>query len=259
MPVKGYEPGTPTWADLLSTDMERVTPFYIGLFGWEPTDMPMPDGSGVYRMFTKDGHNIAGLGQQSPQMAEAGMPSVWTVYIGGDADKAAERAKAAGGQVAMEPVDIADSGRLAVLLDPGGAGIGVWQPNQHRGFGLAGEAGSLVWCEDNTRSFNDCLEFYRSVFDWGADDLPGQDTRYVVWKHGDEQIGGMLEMDEEHWKGIPAHWMLYFGVDDCDAAANHVTELGGAVEVPPFDIPYGRISVVSDPTGAHFTIMRGNA
>ena len=59
------------------------------------------------------------------------------------------------------------------------------------------------------------------------------------------------------WQGVPAHWMSYFTVDDVDAAAAKVKELGGNVCVPPTDIPVGRFAVVSDPAGATFSLFKG--
>jgi predicted enzyme related to lactoylglutathione lyase len=255
MPVKQYTPGTPTWADLLSRDMDAATGFYTGLFGWEPNDTPMPDGSGVYRMFRLRGHDIAGLGQQSPEMAEEGMPSAWTLYIGGSVDDAAKRAQDAGGQIAMPPADIADSGRLCVLLDPGGAAIGVWEAAEHKGFTLAGEPGTFAWAEVNTRDYDRCRRFYPAVFGWDVADVDMPTTRYTVWKHEDDEIAGMLEMTEQ-WEGIPSTWMLYFAVADADAASRRASELGGAVMVQPFDSPYGRVTVLSDPAGAPFSAIQ---
>ena len=56
--------------------------------------------------------------------------------------------------------------------------------------------------------------------------------------------------------GLPNHWHVYFGTDDADATAATAAEQGGAVIVPPFDIPVGRIAVLSDPQGAMFSIIK---
>ena len=56
-------------------------------------------------------------------------------------------------------------------------------------------------------------------------------------------------------EGVPAHWAVYLRVDDTDAAVKTTTELGGAVVMPAEDTPYGRIAMVSDPTGAHFRLV----
>ena len=71
-------------------------------------------------------------------------------------------------------------------------------------------------------------------------------------------VGGMIRMDEKWPAEVPSHWMTYFAVDDCDAAAAKVTELKGTVLLPPIDVPPGRFAVVEDPQGAAFTIIRIN-
>ena len=66
----------------------------------------------------------------------------------------------------------------------------------------------------------------------------------------------MLPMEGDQWEGVPDHWMVYFAVEDADAACAKVTELGGNVQVPPFDLPVGRIAVVSDTAGTHFSVTQ---
>ena len=50
----------------------------------------------------------------------------------------------------------------------------------------------------------------------------------------------------------PPHWNVTFGVDDADATAAKVRELGGEVLVGPVDAPWTRMAVVKDPQGATF-------
>ncbi|MFV1991031.1 MAG: VOC family protein, partial [Acidimicrobiales bacterium] len=71
---------------------------------------------------------------------------------------------------------------------------------------------------------------------------------------GQPGIAGMVEMNAE-WGEMPAHWMVYFAVEDCDAAVAKAEELGGKTMVPAMDIPPGRFSVIADPLGAVFTVM----
>jgi predicted enzyme related to lactoylglutathione lyase len=63
-------------------------------------------------------------------------------------------------------------------------------------------------------------------------------------------------MDENWPPDLPTHWMVYFAVEDADAATKKVTELGGTVHMPPRDIPVGRFAVVQDPTGATFSLIK---
>ena len=103
--------------------------------------------------------------------------------------------------------------------------------------------------------------FYGALFGWGAQDMSfdgGDDQAsmdYTTWMLGEDMVGGMMAMDDSWPAEVPPHWMVYFGVEDCDAAAAQVTELGGEVCVPPTDIPPGRFAVVNDPQGATFSII----
>jgi hypothetical protein len=55
---------------------------------------------------------------------------------------------------------------------------------------------------------------------------------------------------------VPAHWSVTFAVDDADATAEKAAELGGQVVVPPFDAPWVRMTVITDPQGATFTASK---
>ena len=52
--------------------------------------------------------------------------------------------------------------------------------------------------------------------------------------------------------GVPAHWRVTFAVEDADATARRADALGGQVVVPPFDAPWVRMTVITDPQGATF-------
>jgi predicted enzyme related to lactoylglutathione lyase len=253
--VNSHTPGTIGWVDLVTTDLEAATAFYTGLFGWETEDMPMPGGDGVYRFFRLGGRDAAAAGPMPPEMAAQGIPSHWNVWVASDsADETVERAAAAGGQVLMAPTTLGPSGRLAMVADPGGAAVGVWQADQHIGAGVVDEPGAMTWWEVNTRAFEDCQRFYGQVFGWDAEPLEAPGVRYVTWKLGGRTVGGMLEMTPE-WEGIAPHWMAYFAVSDTDQAAERATASGGSVGAPPFDTAFGRIAVLSDPSGGHFSVV----
>ena len=252
--VDSHTPGTIGWVDLVSTDLEAATAFYTGLFGWETSDMPMPGGDGVYRFFRLDGRDAAAAGPMSAEMRARGVPSHWNVWVAGDADEVTGKATAAGGQVLVAPMSLGPSGRLALVTDPGGAAVGVWEAGEHIGAGVVGEPGAMTWWEVNTRAFEACRRFYGEVFGWTAEPLDAPGINYVTWKLGDDTVGGMLEMTPE-WGEIPAHWMTYFAVRDTDDAARRATGLGGSVGAPPFDTTYGRVAVLVDPAGGHFSVV----
>jgi predicted enzyme related to lactoylglutathione lyase len=253
--VDSHTPGTINWIDFVSTDLDAATGFYTGLFGWETEDMPMPGGEGIYRFFRLDGRDAAAGGTLPAEMAAQGIPSHWNVWVATDsAEEVVRKAAAAGGQVLMAPATLGPSGTLGMVADPGGAAIGVWQADQHIGAGVVEEPGAMTWWEVNTRAFEDCRRFYGQVFGWDAEPLDAPGVNYVTWKLGDRTVGGMLEMNEQ-WEGIAAHWMTYLAVPDTDDAAKRATELGGSVGAAPFDTAYGRIAVLADPAGGHFSVI----
>src|SRR5260221_3465098 len=89
--------------------------------------------------------NVAAIAPQSPELAAAGAPPMWNTYIAADnVDDAVAKVEAAGGQVAMQPFDIMDAGRMAFVIDPSGAAVAFWQANQHIGAELWNEPGTVT-------------------------------------------------------------------------------------------------------------------
>jgi predicted enzyme related to lactoylglutathione lyase len=253
--MNAIAPGTPGWVDLGSPDLEASKRFYTELFGWTAHVTPDP-AAGGYTIFQKGDQPVAGAG---PLFSED-QPPAWSTYvITDDADAAATRVDSAGGKVVMAPMDVMDAGRMAVFLDQAGAAISVWQPGTMPGAGVFNEPGTLCWNELTTRDPDGSKAFYGAVFGWGAEDNEYGPVTYTMWKLGDKLIGGMMPMVGDMWPAdLPPHWMIYFAVEDCDASAARVAELGGVVSVAPTDIPTGRFAVVADPQGAFFSIMKMN-
>ena len=254
-----YEPGTPSWADVTSSDADAARAFYGALFGWTGEPAVEPEARG-YTVMMRGDAAAAGL---APTFGE--MPSVWSAYVTvADADAALEAAAAAGGSVLMGAMDVLDAGRMAVIADPSGAALSLWQPNSHIGAEVRMEPNALCWVELNTRDPDSAVAFFGELFGWKAQQVggpaeeggPGFD--YIMLQLGDTPVGGIITMDENWPAEVPPHWMVYFAVEDCDTAAARVTQLGGEVCVPPTDIPPGRFAVVNDPTGATFTIIALN-
>ena len=109
-----------------------------------------------------------------------------------------------------------------------------------------------------TRDIDTARDFYRAVFGWGVRTNPFEGTVYTEWTLGDRSVGGMILMTDEWPDDMPAHWMVYFAVDDCDAAVERAEPLGGKIGVEPTDIPPGRFAVLSDPQGAVFSVSCGD-
>ncbi|HEY4278171.1 MAG TPA: VOC family protein [Conexibacter sp.] len=255
-----YEPGTPSWVDHSSDDPDTAVAFYSGLFGWEAQDMMPSEAPGRYFMCRLRGRDVAGIGSQPTE----GQPPVWNTYIAvADADSSAATATSAGGTVVIEPFDVFEAGRMAVLQDPGGAYFMLWQPKGLRGAQLVNEPGALSWNELTTREVDGSLRFYGDLFGWRSNESEFDGGRYFTWHPAGEgsldpsaAIGGMMPMEGDIWPPeLPSHWMTYFAVQDTDREAARAAELGGRVVVAPFDTPAGRMSVLSDPLGGVFSVI----
>jgi predicted enzyme related to lactoylglutathione lyase len=267
----GYMPGVPCWIDTSQPDPEAAVGFYSGLFGWDFRDAMPPGSPGKYFIARLRGGDVAAVGSQ-PEGAPPRV--VWNTYIWVEsADEAASKVKAAGGRVLTDPFDVMDAGRMAVFTDPAGAAFCVWQAKENKGARIVNEHGSLNFNGLNTPDTELAKSFYGSVFGWET--LPLGDTE--MWRlpgYGDfleqsdpelrkrnaelgapagfEDVVATLNPTVNDQPDGPAHWSVTFAVDDADATAERAAELGGQVVVPPFDAPWVRTTVISDPQGATF-------
>lgn len=257
MPNRETAPiGAPCWVGLTTADLERSRAFYCQLFGWTAEE-PVAE-LGGYVNFAKDGVRVAGCMASQPG---SGALDVWSVYLAtDDAEKTLAAATAHGGQVHVPAMAVDDLGIMAFIGDPGGAGIGLWQPGLFPGFGVLGEPGTPSWFELHTRDYAATVGFYRDVFRWQTkvvSDTP--EFRYTVLQEGEAWLAGVMDATGLLAAGVPAHWSIYFGVDDTDAALAQVVDLGGSVLLPAEDTPYGRLAAASDPTGTAFKLVAPNA
>ena len=247
--------GTPAWIDLMVPDRLAAQAFYGALFGWDFA-VGGPE-TGYYTMALKHGQPVAGLSE--PQPGQGASPPAWTTYLAvDDVDATAARARDAGGTVLMEPMGVMAFGRMAVLADPTGAVVGLWQSGSHTGVNLVNEPGALVWTEAVSTDLAAARAFYGSVFGYEFDDMSGLGFEYVsasLAGTGPEKAIGGLGGKGTLPDGAPPHWQAYFGVADTDAAAARVIELGGRLLDGPNDTAYGRLAAVSGPAGEQFTLM----
>lgn len=246
-----YEPGTPSWVDI-GAEVEPAKAFYSGLFGWVPLEAGPPEETGGYGFFTKNEKFIGGFGpKQDPG------PPRWTTYVTvADVDATEATVKDAGGTVLMGAMDVMDAGRMAVFADPEGAVFSAWQPGNHIGSQLVNEANTFCWSELGTRDPEAAKAFYSTVFGWGShtNEMPNGGS-YTEVKVGERTVAGMMDITNILPPQVPAYWLVYFAVDDCDESVAKVKELGGSVRMPPMDIPIGRFAVVTDDQGSVFAMI----
>jgi predicted enzyme related to lactoylglutathione lyase len=267
----GYIPGVPCWVDTSQPDPDAAVDFYSGLFGWE-FESVMPAGSpGKYFIARIRGRDVAAVGSIPEAMPQT---ATWNTYVAvASADDTASKVTDAGGRVVMEPFDVMDSGRMAVLADPEGAVFCVWQAKQHPGARIVNEHGALNFNGLNTRDVEAAKAFYGSVFGWTTLAI-GAGEMWTMPGYGDDlerespglrkqiaDMGGPAGFEDvvasinpigDDRPGTPPHWSVTFAVDDADAAAGKATELGGTLVAPPFDAPWSRLTIITDPQGATF-------
>lgn len=256
MQIDSYQHGEPSWQDHSSADPEKAAEFYSALFGWEVP--PGDEQFGGYRNATLNGKMVAGMG---PQMGPEGTPAYWSTYINvDDAAEVARKVGEAGGQVIVEPMQIGEFGSMAVFADLTGAMVGVWQPGTHKGAQVRNESGAVFWHELVTTDVEAAGSFYTAVFGWVASSHGPSEgpAGYSEFKLGDKMIGGMMAKPPMLPAEVPSHWTVYFAVDDADAAAERVKELGGQVMFGPMDTPPGRLAICMDPTGASFNVLKSS-
>jgi predicted enzyme related to lactoylglutathione lyase len=249
--------GSPCWTDLWTSDVEGSRKFYSELFGWEAQE-PSPEFGG-YFMFTRNGVPTAGaMGDMGDMHAD----NQWKIYLASDdIVRTLEMAQTNGAQVISPSMAVADLGTQAVLIDPTGAQHGAWQPGTFPGFTVLGENGAPTWFELLTRDHSAAVAFYRTVYRWDTKSEGDTDEfAYTTMKNpeGEGELAGIMDARAFLADAEPAHWSIYWEVEDADACVAKVKALGGSVVLDPHDTPFGRLATVQDTAGAEFKLRRPN-
>ena len=267
----GYIPGVPCWVDSSQPDPEAAVAFYRGLFGWEFEDAMPPGSPGRYFMARLRGGDVAAIGSL-PEGAPA--VATWNTYIWvASADETAAKVLEAGGSTLTEPFDVTRLRPHGGPRRPGGRRVQRLAARPHKGARIVNEAGSVNFNGLHTRDVEAAKRFYGSVFGWrtltiGGAELwtlpgygdhleerdPGLRARIAEFgaAAGFEDVVASINPIGDDEQDVPAHWSVTFAIDDADELAARATELGGSVLVPPFDVPWVRMTVIADPQGASF-------
>jgi uncharacterized protein len=259
-----YPTGVPCWVETLQADPKAAMDFYASVFGWE-FEGPAPiadDTPGDYYVARLRGRDVAGIGRLAP----SGTPRAphWTTYVRvDDVSKTAAEALNADGNVLVEPLDAPPAGSLAILADPAGAAIGIWEPQERQGAQLVNEASAWALSSLRTNDFDGAKAFYGTLFGWQAEPFgnfgmevfrrPGYFGGQPLQPVPRDVVAGMIPMDEGDTR---PHWELDFWIDGVDAGAERATARGGTVIVAPFDMGDFRTAVLADPEGASFSISQ---
>ena len=244
-----YQAGVPCWVDILVDDPARAMEFYGRLFGWE-FDGPGP---GDYYEARLRGRHVAGVGA-----APDGVAAAWNTYVSvSSVEDAARTAVGAGARVLAEPFDALPAGRVAVLEDPSGAPICLWEPAQRRGCQLVNEPSAYAMSVLQTREQDAAARFYHAVFGWETEPFaPGAKLFRLPGYVGGEPAQPVARdvVAVMATNGETARWSVDFWVDDADALAGKVEEIGGRVLAAPSDTGPMRQAVLADAFGAPFSV-----
>lgn len=242
--------GTPTWIDLMAPDVDVAREFYHAVFGWE-YDIGGAEYGG-YTTARSGNRTVAGMMGNQPDAPP--MPAAWGLYFASD-DIEADVAKAEklGAKVVYPPMVVGNFGSMATCEDPTGAMFSFWEAGQHVGSQVGDEPGSAAWYELYSSDAKQARDFYTALLGAAADTMPGG-MEYYVLKHGEQELGGIMQIDPS-WGNFPPQWVIYFLVENTDETAATIVEHGGKIMGPIDDSPFGRLAAVMDPSGASFKII----
>ncbi|MEW1658070.1 MULTISPECIES: VOC family protein [unclassified Streptomyces] len=239
--------GAPCWVELGTSDVAAAAVYYRQVFGWHAEVEPRVEAGG-YTLFSAGGAKVAA----ATALYAPGQQTAWTVtFATRDATALAASVTEAGGKVLVAPRDVHDLGRFAVLADPAGAVLALWQAGSFAGAELLNAPGSLGWVELATDDAEAAVSFYTRIFGWTV----RSHGTYAQWGIGGADFGGMSTAQARDREDVRPHWLPYFAVESVDGTAARAAESGGMLLMAPTDVPDGpRIAMVRDPQGAVFGI-----
>jgi predicted enzyme related to lactoylglutathione lyase len=246
--------GAPCWVDLWTSDVERSRRFYSELFGWE-AQQPSPEHGG-YFMFTRQGVPVAGA---MGDMGEMRADNTWKPFLATDnAERTLELAGERGATVHAPAMAIEDLGSQAVIGDPSGAMIGIWQPGSFPGFTVINEPGAVLFVANDVHDYQAQIAFYRHVFGWepAEEEVDGHLYAGFMDPETGRPLAGIGDEVENLEPGEGPSWGIFWQCDDVEAAVARVRSLGGTVIKRPEDGGLGRSARVADPTGARFWLCQ---
>jgi predicted enzyme related to lactoylglutathione lyase len=117
------------WNELLTADVERAKRFYQDTIGWTFEGMSMEGGATYW--VAKVGDDAVGGIFPTDRPEFEGIPEGWMSYLAvDDVDARTKKAVAAGAKLMRPIFDVKGVGRIAILTEPGGAGVGWITPVQ---------------------------------------------------------------------------------------------------------------------------------
>lgn len=240
-------PGRWIWAELFTADAAAARQFYGHVFGWEFETRGA--GDRPYTLVTNAGQPVAGM-LNHPASADAAQRARWVGLMSvADVDGVARRARAAGGTMVIEPLDLRGRGRVALVSDPEGARFGLLNADGGDPPDVMPEAGDWLWHELWAHSADAMSRFYATMAPYQieeAGEVAGRPELHL--QVGGYPRAGIIEHGES---GPPSTWLHYVRVADLNVTLARVEQAGGRILIAPAPtIRQGRIAIIADPLGA---------
>jgi len=246
--------GTPAWIDLMTTDRRSAMAFYNAVFGWTYEEQ-IVDNAVAYVVARHDQRDTAGIATRTPEEIAQGVPPAWNLFFAtDDIQTTCTRVQELGGQVLNPPFEAMAAGRMAVIADPTGAISCLWQAKQHAGLATMHVPGTLTWCECLTRDPAAAATFYERLFGWKTEVTFDGTAGYTLCHVDGTPTAGIMAMPPG-LEEVPANWMIYFAVKNCDQSITAAERQGGTLLNGPMEYGTGKFAVVGDPQGAVFGII----
>jgi len=249
--------GKVVWSDLITDDVEAARRFYGGLLGWN-FEETTPSMGRKYVIARSGPAIVAGLVPVA-QRDDGAEISRWLPYLSvADVDAAVAAATAGGASVAVGARDVA-LGRVAAIIDPEGAVVGlarsrVGDPDDDS---TAPATGRRVWTELLANDPAAAAAFYDSVAGYDVRTIPRRGGEYTLLSSGGVDRAGILRNPTDGWSPV---WLTSFGVADAAAAAARAEALGGRLLLAPSpEVRGGTMAIVADPSGAIVVLQQVGA
>ncbi len=244
------KPGEFCWSNMITPQPAAARDFFAAMFGWTYQELP-----GLGHSMRVDGHDIGAMfDRDDPSTPKGTAPHIGVLVMIADADAFTARVIELGGE-AHPPFAVAEQGRMVICADPNGARFDAWEPKKATlTDGDSHAHGAATFHETLTTDIDRATAFYTALFGWTPVHVRTPEYAYTTFSLRGIPVAGMMEITPPMAEaGVTPHWGTYFAVRDTDEAARVAVANGGALFIPPHDIPnVGRFCGVTSPQGVRF-------
>lgn len=243
------------WVDVAARDIAKETNFFKQTLNWDVREIPMPQGA--YPMIFVGDSAVGGF-MDLQRLAKGTPPHLAATIRVDKIDKAFALALKSGAREISKPSEVGDMGKIAVIADPTGAAVNLWEVIKHEGI----SADSMIegvpsWFELMTNQPDISQKFYKQAFGWEARKTDAKDMEYLEFYKGSYLIGGLFPLTKNIQ--MPNAWCVYFTVRNIDKTLAQATKGGAKVVVPVTQAgSIGKFAGLTSPQGAYFGVVQYN-